>query len=567
VDSPEVRSASLKGVSLSDTAAADLDTTGVSTSEVHPSEVAVPDEAGQSSAGRRQRALRGLRGWLSDLDRLRRAALFAVSFATVFITLLVRYSPVLHVVYREDGDFAVNTLSVNRAEHFDQLVGNYSRVGFHHPGPAYFYLLAAGQWLFYRVLHMVPGPYNGQMVIVFAMTAWFVAMTASLLARATRSISAGAVAAGAMVAVTVPLDAFGHMWFPYLYMPMFGLLTLSAAVLASGRLLGLPAYVIAGGFLIQGHVSFISTVGLSTIVVGIVFWLRNRGRLRETLRAHRLGLVVSAVWIVLFAIPMVLELILHYPGPWVQYWKYSTASSPHPLGPSADFFAWYWHRIGVPGWEFALVLLAGLWLLVTETNRDRRSMILSLYGVAVLESAIFFFYVVKGVDKLDASNHYVGFYYLMVPAFVIATVGGHAAMRMSQRRLIGPAIAIGAAFTLFFSVAPTIGLIDLQQGPHPDYLAAAEALETMPGRDGRPVVLESRSWVQLAAVVVQARELGEDVCIGDEVANWSTLFEKADLCHSYQGTFKVELFQNANLGPRPALWTGMTISLTAYGKN
>jgi hypothetical protein len=43
------------------------------------------------------------------------------------------------------GDAAINGLSVLRAEHLQQLVGNYSRVGFHHPGPGYMYLLGAGE--------------------------------------------------------------------------------------------------------------------------------------------------------------------------------------------------------------------------------------------------------------------------------------------------------------------------------------------------------------------------------------------------------------------------------------
>src|ERR1017187_9572233 len=58
----------------------------------------------------------------------------------------------------EDGDFAANSLIVQQAKHLHLLVGHYSRWGFHHPGPAYWYLFALGEFLFYDTLHLVPAP-------------------------------------------------------------------------------------------------------------------------------------------------------------------------------------------------------------------------------------------------------------------------------------------------------------------------------------------------------------------------------------------------------------------------
>ena len=56
-----------------------------------------------------------------------------------------------------------------RAQHFQQLTGNYSRVHFHHPGPVFLYVGAAGQWLFHQVLHVVPADFNGQVIAFFTM--------------------------------------------------------------------------------------------------------------------------------------------------------------------------------------------------------------------------------------------------------------------------------------------------------------------------------------------------------------------------------------------------------------
>ncbi|HTZ08032.1 MAG TPA: hypothetical protein VMB72_03105, partial [Acidimicrobiales bacterium] len=45
------------------------------------------------------------------------------------------------------GDLAMVDLAVRNAAHFHQTLGAYDRFGWHHPGPAYFYLLAIPSWI------------------------------------------------------------------------------------------------------------------------------------------------------------------------------------------------------------------------------------------------------------------------------------------------------------------------------------------------------------------------------------------------------------------------------------
>src|SRR5208337_1374894 len=47
----------------------------------------------------------------------------------------------------EWADFAANSIQIQNAKHFRELLGNYSRWGFHHPGPVFFYVFAAGELL------------------------------------------------------------------------------------------------------------------------------------------------------------------------------------------------------------------------------------------------------------------------------------------------------------------------------------------------------------------------------------------------------------------------------------
>ena len=54
----------------------------------------------------------------------------------VLVVLVVRNQEVLFHRQWEEGDFALNSILIDRARHFRLLVGNYSRFEFNHPGPA-----------------------------------------------------------------------------------------------------------------------------------------------------------------------------------------------------------------------------------------------------------------------------------------------------------------------------------------------------------------------------------------------------------------------------------------------
>ena len=71
----------------------------------------------------------------------------------------------------EDGDLAANSLLIDRALDGRLLVGNYSLVGFNHPGPGILAMQAAGQAVFQRALDVVSAPYAGQFLGIIALNA------------------------------------------------------------------------------------------------------------------------------------------------------------------------------------------------------------------------------------------------------------------------------------------------------------------------------------------------------------------------------------------------------------
>jgi hypothetical protein len=49
----------------------------------------------------------------------------------------------------ELGDFAANSLLIQKAKSLSLFTGNYSCVGFNHPGPTILYVLTAGEVFFF----------------------------------------------------------------------------------------------------------------------------------------------------------------------------------------------------------------------------------------------------------------------------------------------------------------------------------------------------------------------------------------------------------------------------------
>ncbi|MDX6201954.1 MAG: hypothetical protein QOJ83_1454, partial [Frankiales bacterium] len=107
----------------------------------------------------------------------------SVTSLVFFVLLLARNAERLRHPIREAADFAANSMLIDRAEHLEQLTGNYSRVHFHHPGPAFLYVGALGQAVFHQLLHVVPADFNGQLIAYFALNAWLAGLVVTVLRR------------------------------------------------------------------------------------------------------------------------------------------------------------------------------------------------------------------------------------------------------------------------------------------------------------------------------------------------------------------------------------------------
>jgi len=79
----------------------------------------------------------------AEPPRWQRTWLIAV---VLFVAVLLNNSQlVFHSRQYETDDYAADSLQIIKAKHFRETVGQYSRYGFHHPGPAFLYVFAWGR--------------------------------------------------------------------------------------------------------------------------------------------------------------------------------------------------------------------------------------------------------------------------------------------------------------------------------------------------------------------------------------------------------------------------------------
>src|ERR1044071_737983 len=147
----------------------------------------------------------------------------------IFLAAVATFVVAYHRYFVPDwvplADSASNTMLVMDAKRLALLHGNYSRVGFYHPGPHLFYLMAAGADLFHD------------------------------LAAGDVLVSLCATAATALSVVLMLPDAFTSVWVPYTYVTGGLLFYVGAAALIAGRFQWLWGVVLGTAILVSGHAS------------------------------------------------------------------------------------------------------------------------------------------------------------------------------------------------------------------------------------------------------------------------------------------------------------------------
>ncbi len=528
---------------------------------------------------------------------------WAVPALATFVVLCIRNSYLFSVNIREDGDSAVNSILVQKALHGRLLVGNYSRVGFHHPGPAFLYVMAAGEALFYRLLGVAASPFNGQLLGVFALNALLIGLVVSIFYRHTRSIPVTAVVFGVIALFVAHHETIDSAWFPHLYFMSFLLVMVAGASIATGDLAELPAFVLAGGLLVHGHVSFIEFVGGWTVVVAIAWMARHRRQVRADLARHARALKLAGGLLALFLLPMVLNVVLHFPGEWGKYALYirHNGVNTHPLGRALHYLLGFWAHRPRSGALLAGAGLLGAGLVALEPDNERRRFFGCLLGAAFVMSVLFLAYVIRGVD--DLSQGYIGVFYMTVPLLVLAVsaasltsavvfrrrvrgvatdsrdstdaslgITGNAAVMVAER--VGqPTKTRGAVATAVMLAVAAAILVAAGIGPQlanpyrgtSDFPAAIASVRSAPARAGRVVAIEfpHDEWPVVMGFLVNGRRAGLTSCIVDPF--WTFMVTSDNICSGRLATAWRIRFDPVGNPPQQgaAVWSDTLTVITA----
>ena len=225
------------------------------------------------------------------------------------------------------GDQALLDLGVRRALQFDQLVGPYSRTGFHQPGPAVFYLLAP----FVRIFEpAAAGLYFGAVVVNAAA---LIATVAILWHRHGPLVALWTAAAIDLFSLCVGVGTLREPWNPYLVVaPMVLFVVLWAESITGAAGAGLWTLVVAS-FLVQTHVA---TAGFAIVMSAVLLarqaqsWWRRRPRPSpRRARWTPAGLTGAVVLGLIWVAPAV-EIVRDRPNNVQRMWDVFTS---HPATP------------------------------------------------------------------------------------------------------------------------------------------------------------------------------------------------------------------------------------------
>lgn len=198
----------------------------------------------------------------------------------------------------ELGDYATNALQIRNAKHGLELYGNYSRWGFYHPGPFFWYLYAAGEFFIHDALKLT-SIHASHMLTSAIFQCACVATAIVYLGKRTSLVVIPIAVALLYWHWNKALGAPTSIWPPHVLFGPFLLLVVFGTAVASGAANALPCLIFAGGVLLHSHVAqplFVIPIGLIAIF-----------GLAKSVSAWRSQALLSAAIALVFIAPIAID--------------------------------------------------------------------------------------------------------------------------------------------------------------------------------------------------------------------------------------------------------------------
>ncbi len=436
-----------------------------------------------------------------------------------------------------DGDNAVDELALMNSGHLAQLVGNYSRFRWSHPGPAWFYALDV-------VYQPLGGHSWGFVVATLLLNAIVLALIVIAVWLARGPLLAVLAAALLLLYVGGLGDQlFRDPWPPFAVILPMCLLFFLAASAAAGSLPALMAALIVGSYLAQTHLGTAPTVAAvigGAVLVRLITGSASGGRRQ---RSH-VPLVAATVAILgLVWAPPVIDELANRPGNLTLIWTFFT--SPHQTHRYLEAisvlgrFLWVpeigqlrtLHDQDLAAVSPAYLAVAGtfslfcLGLIGTGTlGRDRFAQALGVIIGAALVAIVVSIHSVSGPVYAYLLHWVSTLPLVLAVGWLSVAVGSRRFSRMGAPDLAG----IGGWTALLLvviglSVARAAGFLALPPPPvatadtHEAWAYTAAALTAEPHQ---PVVLElntTDTWVLAAGIGLQLAKAGYPVRVHDDM--------------------------------------------------
>lgn len=472
----------------------------------------------------------------------RRSLLWLVAAITLGLVVAITaagYDLYFKTTFSEQGDPAVNAIQIGNAKQLREIYGNYSRFEFNHPGPAFFYVYALGEWVLFDALGLVPSPHNAHLLASMALQCFFLAAALALLSGALRWPAWLPLAILAAVVHFSLIDgAFTSIWPPYvLLMPFLCFLVVCTSV-ASGRARHLPFAVVVGGFLFHGHVAqalFTGVLGAGSVLL-CAWHLRSDGarrNWRELARAHLPTILLSGACALPFLLPLVIDVALRgfesnaativrrflvntedsksllqamlYVASFATYAQDQEVVLASIGAATRRFFSQ--HAASVASWSLILILPP----CIGHALRGRldAGRLRFLRTGHVLLAVTFGLCVLWGLAQAGSMHHFNGYFYHSVYFFALALALGFVAWLLEDRMPapVGAALCVVAAVVLTWSVRPP-RLTAIEAGELIRRGVIAALADSPPGR-GKILTFEHHNWPEAAAVALELERRGD----------------------------------------------------------
>jgi hypothetical protein len=475
-----------------------------------------------------------------------------VAFTIVCLPFIAAIVRALRGTPRLGGDLALTELAVRAVGTHVVLAGPYSRFGWHHPGPAYFYALAPFYWLFGA---------DGRAITAGAILVGLVAV-GSILVFARRRGGPGLMLwTAAVVALFVwhLHEAAWSGWSAYVTILPAAAFVIAAWSLACVDRWALPVAAVTASFVIQTHIEylpFVFGVGVVALVVCVVRVVQRR----ESVCSWRIPGAVAVGLFVVIWIPPMIDAVRHDPSNLDRLrafradpgdvrhtagegWTAATRGLSGFLdgrddGSAADFAArgGSWASLITVGAVVAAGALAVL---------RRRWDSLVLLGLLVVAFAASVYAVSQVVGPLYT---YLVTWISVLSLMAWVAVGAAVVLEFAHARVARPIAAVAtvlggvAAMTLMWpGGAPINPAGDYQPSPGDDPAAAlknSRSFEAMISHverqvpDSRPVVVrvsDQSLWPTAAALVAGLRDDGFEVHAERQEGAVTISFEARDL--------------------------------------